>query len=133
MTVKERSVSPGLTFGSKRRHTYQNSSYDYSRVAAFVIAPGVKINQCVASAHDSAPVHPRDSPGQDNSTTKSLPPRVRPRALEDEEQGQGNGTCGRCNDNRANNVRRCIFQSVVADRRISEVVHAANGASRQDS
>jgi hypothetical protein len=73
-------------------------------------------------------MHARNGTSQDNSTPGTFPPRVGPRAPENEEERERDGTSNGGDDDRAGNKSSKIIASVVVDGGVAEVMHAADGA-----
>jgi hypothetical protein len=73
-------------------------------------------------------MHARNGTSQDNSAPGTFPPRVGPRAPENEKERESDGTSNGGDDDRAGNESSKIIASVVIDGGIAEVMHAADGA-----
>lgn len=78
-------------------------------------------------------MHARYGTGKNHGTSHSLPPGIAPGVLEDEEQGQGSRTGEHSNDDGSDEVGELVRAVVVANGRIGEVVHAADGTAGHDS
>lgn len=115
---------------SQVRPTYQADDYDDGCVPRHAGA-GAHADQDVLCADGGTPMHARDGSGQYGSAQDAPPPGRLPTRLEYEKDGEGRcaGTDG--DDGSPHDVSNRVGASVIADGRVSKVVHAANGSSGQ--
>lgn len=113
--------------------SYQANDHDQRLAPRHAFLDGMELEQAVAGADGGTPVHSGDGASKHHGAADSLPPDDLPCRLKDKEEGQGGGAGRHGNEGGANDVADLIRGLVVADGRIGQVVHAADGTAGQQA
>ena len=85
------------------------------------------VKERVASTKGRNPMHPRDSAGEQASTADAAPDTIDPFLLEEEEKTQSADTCRNGDGCGTDDKAHWIVDLVVADTKVSDVMHASDG------
>lgn len=123
----------GYRNGNKRRITYKANNDDDGCVAGQLVVGGAEGNKLVSRTSCGTPMHARDSTRQHDGAGRSLPPGVGPRGAENKEQGERDDAGGHGDDGSAHDIDRRVYDDIILDRVVTDVVHAADGRTGQDA